>query len=99
MKTAYTAGPEIGVVWTMAGGEVRRYRRCQVRIRYCGKEIGCAESRLIDRDASSDECTAAAREASLAAIMDALEFLERISENGAAVASEVAMLRRGFDGA
>lgn len=97
-RLPYVSGVEIGVVWGVVGPQDRRWRRAGVRIRYSGKEIGWAESRLLDLDASPEECFRAANEAVQAAIMDALDFLSLVAENNERIAGDVMHLRRSFDG-
>jgi hypothetical protein len=97
-RLPYVSGVEIGVVWGVVGPQEKRWRRAGVRVRYSSKEIGYAESRLLDLDASSEECFRAANEAVLAAIMDALDFLMIVAEHNARIAADVMRLRRSFDG-
>jgi hypothetical protein len=96
-KMTYVLGPEIGVVWMRVGAPDERLHRCEVRVRYQGKEIGYAESVVLSREASPKECTRAARDASLAAIRDAIDFIGVVKENADGITFQVSDLSRGID--
>jgi hypothetical protein len=96
-RMQYSQGAEVGVVWVAVGShEEKRHKRAEIRVRYRGREIGYAESSLVDRDASAQECVRVAAVAALEAISNAVEFLDDIQGNLPAIIGEVTYLRRSF---